>query len=65
MITFFGAVLAGGREDLDRSSGMLDNSQIVEFIRQGLSEDWTKVQALSRRLAHEGTVSGRDAWEML
>jgi len=60
-----GALFAGGREDLERSRGLLDSNTSVEFMREALLGDWSKITALAEGLVAERTLSGAKAFELL
>lgn len=58
-----GAVLSGGCDDLQHALGMLDSSDVVEFLRAQIETDWLKVERVANQLMEAGTVSGRDAFK--
>ena len=60
-----GVLYAGGKKDLERSDGLLDSQTSVEFMREALLSDWSKITALAEGLVAERTLSGAKAFELL
>jgi hypothetical protein len=59
------AVFDGGRDDLSRSLGLLDNEDFVSTMRASLDRDWPAIERLARVLVAKGTVSGATAFATL
>jgi hypothetical protein len=56
---FTGALLAGGHGDLEGiTPGVVDNEQVVEFIRDQIMRDWSRIIELAELLADMRTVDG-------
>jgi hypothetical protein len=60
-----GAFLSGGDDDYERSHGMLDDRESVDLIRSEMEREWRRIERLAERLLSSGTVSGREAFEVL
>jgi hypothetical protein len=60
-----GAVLAGGREDLEKSLGMLDSQTVVSSLREHVLSDWDAITVLAEQLVAAHTLSGVRAFELL
>ena len=60
-----GAIWSGGDDDYEVSLGMLDDAELVALLRHQIVDDWHDIERLAERLLTEGTISGRDAFELL
>lgn len=59
------AVLTGGHDDYEASLGYLDSADVVGLIRSEIESEWSAIEDLADRLMSVGTVSGREAFEVL
>ncbi|MDP9398374.1 MAG: hypothetical protein M3P96_11400 [Actinomycetota bacterium] len=59
------AALAGGHDDLQRSTGLLDAEDVVTAIREEIEHDWSAVAVLAEVLQVRKTVGGREAFDRL
>ena len=60
-MTTWSACCTPAAKELERSDGLLDSQTSVEFMREALLSDWSKITALAESLVAERRLSGAKA----